>query len=136
MQPQISLSELYSMKNKKDTIKHNTFNVLIQKCHHKIKNIAQNGGMNIFYEVPHFLLGYPLYNIKDCVEYIIDALKKNGFLVQTLPYPNHNTLYISWKPTDVPNRKQLTSSAFENNQQRRPKPSPYNNFSNKKFNFL
>lgn len=112
MQPQISLSELYSMKSKKDKIKINTFNVILEKCHTKIKKIAEQGGMNLFYEIPHFLLGYPLYDIKDCIEYMIESLRTSGFLVQTLPKPNNYTIYISWKPTDVKQKKSLMSSRF------------------------
>ena len=112
MYPQISISELYTMKNKKDEIKTSTFNIIIEKCHAKIKTIAAQGGMNIFYEIPHVLLGYPLYNVNECLEYVIDALRKNGLLVQTLPYPNNFTIYISWKPTDVKVKKQLTSTRF------------------------
>lgn len=135
MQPQISLSELYSLKSKKDKVKHNTFNIIIQKIHNKIKMTASQGGMNIFYEIPYLLIGYPLYNINDCIEYILEALKKNGFLVQTLPHPNNNTIYISWKPSDVPNKKQLTSSSFENiKKSSNFKPIAHNSF--KKYNFL
>lgn len=100
------------MKNKKDKIKFDIFNVILNKCHAKIKSIAGQGGMNIFYEIPYVLLGYPLYNINECIEYIVEALRKNGMLVQILPYPNHNTIYISWRPTDINGniRKTLSSS--------------------------
>lgn len=112
MQPQISIADLYSLKNKKEKIKTNTFDVIIKKCHEKIKNIASQGGMNIFYEIPYIMIGYPLYNINECREYVVDALRKNGFLVQILPHPNNNTVYISWKPPDVHIKKQLSSSRF------------------------
>jgi hypothetical protein len=108
--PQISIAELYSMKNKKDKIKFEIFNVILKKCHTKIKSVAGQGGMNIFFEIPYVMVGYPLYDINECIEYIVEALRKNGLLVQVLPYPNHNTIYISWRPTDVNKRKQLTSS--------------------------
>ena len=49
MPPQINISELYAMKNKKEKIKTNTFNIIIEKCHNKIKTIAAQGGMNIFF---------------------------------------------------------------------------------------
>lgn len=110
MHPQISISELYQLKNKKDKIKTNTFNVLLEKCHAKIKNIAKHGGMNVFFEVPYILVGYPLYDINDSIEYLVNALRKNGLMVQILPKPNQNTLYISWKPTDVTVPKQLKTS--------------------------
>ena len=117
--PQISIADLYSMKNKKDKIKINTFNVIIQKCHSKIKHIAQQGGLEVSYEIPYVLIGYPLYNITECIDYVVDSLRKNGLLVEILPHPNDTTVYISWKPTDVPGssggsaRKQLTSSRHD-----------------------
>lgn len=98
------------MKNKKEKIRTNTFNTILEKCHAKIKTIASQGGMNIFYEIPYIMIGYPLYNINECIEYIVDALRKNGLLVQILSHPNNNTIYISWKPPDVQVKKQLTSS--------------------------
>jgi hypothetical protein len=99
------------MKTKKDRVKYDTFNVVLSKCHAKIKHIASQGGLNIFYEIPYILLGYPLYDMHECQEYIVEALRKNGLLVQILPHPNNNTIYISWRPTDVTVRKQLTSSS-------------------------
>lgn len=111
MYPQISLSELYDMKNKKDKTKTQTFNIILSKCHDKIKSIASQGGLTMFYELPYWMMGYPLYDINECVEYIVEALRQNGLLVQILPHPNNNTIYISWRPTDVTVRKQLTSSS-------------------------
>jgi hypothetical protein len=110
MPPQLSIAELYTMKNNKDKIKTNTFNVIIEKCHSKIKSIAAQGGMNIFYEIPFIMLGFPLYDIYECVDYIVKSLRDNGLLVQILGHPNHNTIYVSWKPSDISTHKQLTSS--------------------------
>ena len=101
MPPQISLTELYSIKNKKELSKHISYDKIIELCHSKIKKIAQAGGMNIFYEVPYIIIGLPLYDINKCVEYVYSSLKKNGLLVQILPYPNNTTLYISWNPADL-----------------------------------
>jgi len=95
------------MKKKKEGIRTQTFNKILEKCHNKIKIIAEQGGMNVFFETPFFLLGYPLYNVFVCCEYIVDSLRKNGFMVQILPHPNDNTIYISWKPSDVKIRKTL-----------------------------
>lgn len=110
MPPQISISDLYTLKNKKDKIKTNTFNIIIEKCHLKIKNIAEQGGMNVFYEIPYLVVGCPLYNINDCIEYVVESLRKNGLLVQILPFPNNTTIYISWKPNDINHKKNLTMS--------------------------
>ena len=101
MPPQISISELYSIKNKKDLSKHASYDIIIGLCHKKIKKIAEAGGMNIFYEVPYIIIWLPLYNISICIEYVVSSLRKNGLLVQILPYHNNNILYISWSPNDV-----------------------------------
>ncbi len=112
MYPQISIAELYTLKNKKEEIKTRTFNIILEQCHKKIKTIASQGGLSVFFEIPFVMLGYPLYDINECIEYIVEALRKNGLLVQVLSNPNFNTIYISWKPADVKLRKQLTNSRF------------------------
>ena len=112
MNPSICISDLYSMKKKKEGIRTQTFNKILEKCHNKIKIIAEQGGMNVFFEIPFFLLGYPLYDVFECCEYIVDCLRKNGLMVQVLPHPNDHTIYISWKPTDVKIRKSLPNTRF------------------------
>tara|TARA_Y100000389_G_scaffold156008_1_gene156801 strand:- start:3337 stop:3663 length:327 start_codon:yes stop_codon:yes gene_type:complete len=107
MPPQISLNTLYDMKDKKDKMKHNTFDEIIIKCHRKIKKTANQGGQCIFFEIPYVVIGKPLYKIEDSINYIYNALKKNGLFVTILEPPNINILYISWAPTDVNKRKLL-----------------------------
>ena len=101
MPPRILLSELYTLKEKKEHAKYKTFDGIIEICHKKIKHTATIGGMNIFYEIPYYMYGKPLYKITDCIEYIVNSLRKNGLYVQTLPDPNNNMLYISWNPSEV-----------------------------------
>jgi|TARA_Y100000389_G_scaffold197301_1_gene231668 hypothetical protein len=115
MAPQISLNTLYEMKNKKDKIKNATFDEIIHKCHAKIKKTASSGGQFIFFEIPYVLIGKPLYKIGDSVEYIYNALKKNGLFVNVLEPPNINILYISWAPTDINKRKLLKNDNYINN---------------------
>lgn len=101
MPPQISLYDLYNLKKKKDTNKYIIFDKILEKCHRKIKNIAENGGTNIFFEIPFYELGYPLYNIHTCINYVTSLLKKNGLFVQIMPNPTFNIIYISWDTSDL-----------------------------------
>ena len=89
----ISINELYSIKNKKELSCIKTFNVILEKCYKKIKAITEVGGTNMIYDIPHFLLGFPLYDINKCIVYVIKSLKKNGFFVLTSSW-NKNTIYI------------------------------------------
>ena len=101
--PQLSLYDLYNLKKKKDLNKNLIFDKILEKCHDKIKTIAKNGGTNIFYEIPYYMLGYPLYDINICIEYVTTSLKKNGLFIQIMPKPNNNVIYISWNPVDLSN---------------------------------
>lgn len=105
MAPLINMNELYQLKKKKEQIKNVSFDRIIEMCHKRIKNIAAHGGMNTFYEIPGMLLGYPLYNIYDCLDYVVDKLRKNGFLVQVLPPPHVCVVYVSWDPEELKPKK-------------------------------
>jgi hypothetical protein len=101
MKPQISLQELYQIKKKKDSVKTISYDKIIELCHRRIRNIAGYGGLNTFYEIPGMMVGYPLYNIYDCTNYVVEALRKSGFLVQILPPPHVCVIYISWDPSEL-----------------------------------
>jgi hypothetical protein len=105
MPPLLNLNELYNLKKKKDQIKNQSFDRILEICHKRIKNIASYGGQNTFYEIPGLLIGYPLYNIYDCQQYVVDKLRKNGFLVQILPPPHICVIYVSWDPEELKPKK-------------------------------
>lgn len=113
--PQLSLAELYNVQSQKKIARHHSFDRVLELCHRRIRTVAKHGGMNTFYEVPGMIIGYPLYNVHECMIYMVDALRKNGLLVQILPPPNFAVIYMSWEPNDVrPPVKKLSS---------RPKPA-------------
>lgn len=101
MPPHISLNELYSMQRKKENYKKTSYDKILEFCHRRIRNISSFGGQNTFFEVPGMLVGYPLYNIYHCTDYIVDQLRKSGFLIQILPPPQICVLYISWDPAEL-----------------------------------
>ena len=101
MPPQMNISELYSLQNRKKKLRTVSFDHIIILVHKRIKNVSSYGGLNTFYEVPGMVVGLPLFDIVECTSYIVAALRKNGFLVQLLPPPHYCVIYISWNPTDV-----------------------------------
>ena len=106
MPPQISLNELYSIGKKKQVTRTQCFDRVVELCHRRIRTIANYGGMNAFYEVPSVLLGFPLFSVADCTLYLVDALRKNGFLVQLLgatkgSTPVDGVVYVSWDPKEI-----------------------------------
>jgi hypothetical protein len=114
--PNISLTELYDMRKKKDINRTKSFDHIMELCHRRIRNIASYGGMNCFYEIPGILIGFPLYNLAECTQYIIDKIRSSGFLVQLLPPPQISVIYISWDPQEIkPKRPVLTGPSGKMN---------------------
>lgn len=97
----ISLLELYDIKKRKDNRNSIVFNHILEICNKKIKNIAEHGGMSLYYKIPPVIVGYPLYNYNNCIEYIIKQLRLSGLFISQLPAPNNNYIYISWKLDDL-----------------------------------
>lgn len=108
MPPHISLHELYAMRKKKESARTICFDKVLEICHRRIRTVASYGGMNTFYEIPGMLIGYPLFNVFECCDHVIAALRKIGFLVQVLPPPHVAVIYISWDPEELkPKRSKL-----------------------------
>ena len=54
-----------------------------------------------FYIIPKFIYGIPLYNLEECLNYIVSHLNKNGFMVN---YTHPNLLLISWVNASKPKK--------------------------------
>ena len=52
--------------------------------------------------VPNVVFGLPLYNVGDCVTFIMDRLIQKGFEIYFAP---PTTIHISWKPKNQQNMK-------------------------------
>jgi hypothetical protein len=48
----------------------------------------------IWYQVPPYIFGEPIYDQTDCIAYVVTKLAENGFYVK---YINPGTLFISWE---------------------------------------
>lgn len=105
MPPHISLHELYHIQKEKKQARTLCFDRVLELCHRRIRNVASYGGLNTFFEIPGMLVGLPLYNIFDCLDYTVDHMRKAGFLVQILPPPHVCVIYISWDPKELHPRK-------------------------------
>jgi hypothetical protein len=97
----INLHDLYEIKKKKEIRGLNVFNHILNLINIKIKEIAEHGGMSLYYKVPPVVIGFPLYDYNNCMEYLISQLKLAGLYASRLPQPQQNLLYISWKLQDL-----------------------------------
>lgn len=92
----IDLDELYDRKQQINEHRISIYQKILNKVHKKIKFTARQKHDNqfCFFLIPEILLGVPKYNIQLCIEYIIEKLTDNGFIIK---YTHPNLLFISWK---------------------------------------
>ena len=114
----INIDDLYEKKRERDMSQLRLFNKMLSRVHARIKLTSRqaNAEKMCWFVVPEFILGIPLYNQGDCIGYIMDKLKQDGFRIQ---YIHPNALLISWNHW-VPNYvlaeiKEKTGKVYDNN---------------------
>lgn len=74
------------------------FDKVLEQCFTYVKKHADKNKLFCFYEVPEFQLGYPLYDLNECITYVVKKLESNDFLVR---YFFPRILYISWNVAEI-----------------------------------
>ena len=101
---QIDMKDLYLTINAKTLRRMELYDSVLKKCHSRI---LYNSGLQrtyCFYQIPEFIIGFPLYDIIELRQYIMNSLKTNGF---ELLYIEPNWLFIQW---NVKGAKSLTKN--------------------------
>jgi hypothetical protein len=70
------------------------FNKIHSKIESRIVKASSSNYFETWYLIPEFILGIPKYSLEECINYIIDKFKKDGFKTQLF---EPNLLYIRWK---------------------------------------
>ena len=93
---QINIDELYEYKKNNDLNKLALFQKILNRVHVRIKTTSRQKKNENFcwYIIPEIMIGVPKYDQGECIAYIMDKLKENGFLVR---YFHPNTVLISWQ---------------------------------------
>lgn len=94
----LNILDLHRLANSKIAKKESVYNKVLENCHKVIERAADNGRKNCAYDVPEHMMGYPIYDLNMCLTYVIDALKKNGFLVK---YYFPKVVYVSWDYDEI-----------------------------------
>jgi len=91
----LNIDDLYEKKRQQDLSKLALFNKILNRIHVKIKVVSRQkvDEQFVWFLVPETILGVPRYDQAACIAYLIDKLKKNGFIVR---YMHPNLLFISW----------------------------------------
>lgn len=91
----INIDELYEKKKQNDLNTLTLYNRILNRVHQRIRTTSRQRKQEQFcwFIVPEMIIGIPKYNNGECIAYIIDKLKENGFAVK---YTHPNLLLISW----------------------------------------
>jgi len=91
----ISIDDLFQKKQQKDLKQLSIFNKLLNRVHKRITITGRTkpNDKHIWFTVPEYIFGEPIYDQGDCIGYLVKNLQDNGFDVR---YVHPNTLFISW----------------------------------------
>jgi hypothetical protein len=110
----INIKHLQKEVAEREQKKIKTFEKILDTCYNKILHANQKSNdCTCIFTCPPVVFGLPLYNLNDCVVFIMEKLIEKGFQVY---FTNPNILFISWKTTteqsyQPPAYKQLTSNS-------------------------
>jgi hypothetical protein len=91
----IDIDDLYDKKQKRDLKQVSIFNKILNRIHKRITLTARNktNDQHIWFTIPEYIFGEPVYDKADCIAYIVSKLETNKFHIR---YIHPNTLFISW----------------------------------------
>lgn len=89
-----SINSLHKEKFIKETSKIDIYNIVINKCVEKIVYTNRHTDKTyIIFEIPKILIGYPNYDMKSCILFVINKLSQSGYMIEFIePF----YLYIDW----------------------------------------
>lgn len=89
-----SIGFLQKEKSIKENSKMDIFNVVLNKCIEKIVYTNRHTDKTfVIFEVPKILIGYPMYDMRSCILFLIQKLSQKGYLIEFIdPF----YLYIDW----------------------------------------
>jgi len=113
----LSINQLHKEIEERMEKKKNVYQKILELCHQRINNTnKKNNDCHCFFSCPSFMFGIPLYNVTNCVIFIMEDLTQKGFQIQ---YTHPNLLYISWKvntkdKSSTFNQKKIEYGQFRN----------------------
>ena len=91
----INIDDLYEKNQRRDLKQLSIFNKILNRIHRRITTTGRtkSNEKHIWFTVPEYIFGEPVYDKSECIAYIVTKLEDNGFHVR---YMHPNTLFVSW----------------------------------------
>lgn len=91
----MNIDDLFEKKQQRDLKERSIYNKLLNRVHNRIKftSRSKRRESHIWFQVPEYIFGEPVYKQGDCIGYLVAKLEENGFHVR---YIHPATLFITW----------------------------------------
>jgi hypothetical protein len=92
----MNIDELFEKKQQRDLKERCIYNKILNRVHTRIKftSRSKRNETHVWFQVPEYIFGEPVYKQGDCVGYLVAKLEENGFYVR---YIHPGTLFVTWK---------------------------------------
>lgn len=94
----LNIMDIHRAMNERKNRMNECFDKVLERCHRKIVQCSQQQLLTCFYEVPEYMFGFPIYDLNECITYVMEALKSNGFLAHYY-FPKY--IYVSWNLEEI-----------------------------------
>ena len=111
----LNINQLHKEIEIREKRKNKVYQNILEKVYYRIiQTNTKSTDCFCVFVVPSFSFGVPLYNITNCVIYIMEDLINKGFKVN---YTHPNLLSISWKekPKHIENTNNSNLELIDNN---------------------
>jgi hypothetical protein len=112
-----NIDELSKVQKSKEETKKEVYDIILERAVKRVKFINKNSNAKkIWFLVPSIIPGKPIFNMEDCVIYLVSKLREMGF-ESFAKSPNH--IFISW---EITGEKPKASDLSSGNQKKGPPP--------------
>jgi len=88
-----SISEIHKKQKDREKNRIKIYENIASKCFKKIKETSLNEETFFFFKIPEYIPGLPIYNITECVMFLLNLLHEKGFNAR---YCDSLMIFISW----------------------------------------
>ena len=71
--PLFTVNDLQKKAKEKEQNRNKIYFLISKKCFEKIKETSTNDQYYCFFKIPEYIPGYPLFNMTECVLYLLNS---------------------------------------------------------------
>jgi hypothetical protein len=90
----ISIHTLKKIHENKVQNQVKVYDEILKRMNQYILGRAEKGFQDAIYKIPPFIVGFPVFDFKKCLRFLLMKLYENGYKYQFMP---PNGIFVSWK---------------------------------------